>query len=159
MEKELCCYSIGVDFKICLQAQKSFLAFQETDPKEGILYYLTVVKIIRTIVIYSFISHWSRAVIKNWGPGISPGYYKCGPWLLSLENRRKIEPKEILSCLIPHLLVVFTRQLEILVTTLLILNWKQCSLSLPQACWSHYCIWLVYNYGLSHCIIIIFLNL
>ena len=31
---------------------------------------------------------------------------------------RKIEPKEIPSCLIPRLLVVFTRQLEILVTTL-----------------------------------------
>ena len=32
--------------------------------------------------------------------------------------RRKIEPKEIPSCLIPRLLVVFTRQLEILVTAL-----------------------------------------
>ena len=30
----------------------------------------------------------------------------------------KIKPKEIPSCLIPHLLVVFTWQLEILVTTL-----------------------------------------
>ena len=39
--------------------------------------------------------------------------------LLLLENRRKIEPKEIPSRLIPRLLVVFTRQLEILVTTLL----------------------------------------
>jgi len=35
-----------------------------------------------------------------------------------LENRRKIEPKEIPSRLIPRLLVVFTRQLEILVTAL-----------------------------------------
>ena len=35
-----------------------------------------------------------------------------------MENRRKIEPKEIPSHLIPRLLVVFTRQLEILVTTL-----------------------------------------
>ena len=35
-----------------------------------------------------------------------------------LENRTKIEPKEIPSHLIPCLLVVFTRQLEILVTTL-----------------------------------------
>ena len=40
------------------------------------------------------------------------------PWLLLLENRRKIEPKEIPSCLNSRLLVVFTRQLEILVTTL-----------------------------------------
>ena len=36
-----------------------------------------------------------------------------------LENRRKVEPKEILSHLIPRLLVVFTWQLEILVTTLI----------------------------------------
>ena len=35
-----------------------------------------------------------------------------------MENRRKIEPKEIPSRLIPRLLVVFTRQLEILVSTL-----------------------------------------
>ena len=53
-------------------------------------------------------------------PGISPGYYKHGPWLLSKENRRKIEPKETPSCLIPCLLVVFTWQLEILVTTLVL---------------------------------------
>ena len=38
-----------------------------------------------------------------------------------LENRRQIEPNEIPSCLIPRLLVVFTRQLEILVTTLTLL--------------------------------------
>ena len=49
---------------------------------------------------------------------IEPGYYECGPQLLSVENKRKTEPKEIPSCLIPHLLVVFTRQLEILETTL-----------------------------------------
>ena len=61
----------------------------------------------------------SRAVIKGRGPGISPGYYEHLPRLLSKENKRKIEPKEIPSCLIPCLLVVFTRQLEILVTTLL----------------------------------------
>ena len=41
------------------------------------------------------------AVIKGWGQGISPGCYECGPWPLSLENRRKMEPKEIPSCLIP----------------------------------------------------------
>ena len=60
-----------------------------------------------------------RAVIKGWGPGISPSYYECGPLLL-LENRRKLEPKETPRCLIPRLLVVFTRQLEILATTLLL---------------------------------------
>ena len=52
--------------------------------------------------------------------GISLGYYKHGPWLLSKENRRKIEPNETPSCLIPCLLVVFTWQLEILVTTLVL---------------------------------------
>ena len=41
--------------------------------------------------------------------GISP---QCIPWLLSKEA------KEISSCLIPRLLVVFTWQLEILVTPL-----------------------------------------
>ena len=60
-----------------------------------------------------------RVVIKSGGQGIFPGYHECGPWLFLLENRRKIEPKEIPSCLIPRLLVVFTRQLEILVTTLM----------------------------------------
>ena len=39
-----------------------------------------------------------------------------------MENRRKIEPQEMPSRLIPHLLVVFTRQLEILVTTLVFVN-------------------------------------
>ena len=70
-------------------------------------------------------SNISRAVIKSWGLGIFPGYYECGCWLLSLENRRKIEPgKEIPSCLIPRLRVVFTRQLEILVTTLHKTGWN-----------------------------------
>ena len=59
-----------------------------------------------------------RVVIKSRGPGIFPGYQESGPRLLLLENRRKIEPKEIAIYLIPRLLVVFTRQLEILVTTL-----------------------------------------
>ena len=62
---------------------------------------------------------WLRVVIKSRGPGILPAYEESGPWLLLLENRRKIEPKEIPSSLIPCLLVVFTRQLEILVTTLM----------------------------------------
>ena len=43
---------------------------------------------------------------------------ECGLQLLLLESRRNIEPKEIPSCLIPCLLVVFTWELEILVTTL-----------------------------------------
>ena len=47
------------------------------------------------------------------------------PWLLRtwppatfIGKQKKIEPKEIPSCLISHLLVVFTQQLEILVTAL-----------------------------------------
>ena len=58
-----------------------------------------------------------RAVIKSWGVGISPSYYEHGPLLLSLENRRKIKPKEVLSCLIPCLLVVFTLLLTALSDT------------------------------------------
>ena len=52
------------------------------------------------------------------GAGISPGYYECDPRLLLMENKRKLEPKETPKSLIPCLLVVFTRQLEILTTTL-----------------------------------------
>ena len=57
-------------------------------------------------------------MIQEAGAGASPGYYECGPQLLSSKNRRKIEPKEISSCFILHLLVIFTRQLEIFVTPL-----------------------------------------
>ena len=42
------------------------------------------------------------------------------------ENRRKIEPKEIPSCLIPCQLAVFTQQLEILVRALSHLNNSRC---------------------------------
>ena len=43
---------------------------------------------------------------------------------------RKIEPKEIPSCFIPNLLVVFTRQLEILVTSLRKGSWLVIKFSL-----------------------------
>ena len=50
--------------------------------------------------------------------GIPPSSYVCGPWLLSLEKRRKLNQKKSLSSrLIPHILVVSTRQIETLVTT------------------------------------------
>ena len=63
------------------------------------------------------------AVSKRKGPRISPGYWERGPRLLSWENRRKIEPKEIAGCLTPHLLTVFTQQLEILLfKTIIILE-------------------------------------
>ena len=51
-------------------------------------------------------------VFKRRRPGISSGYYERGPRLLSKGSRRKIEPEEIRSCLIPHLLAVFTGQLD-----------------------------------------------
>ena len=68
----------------------------------------------RKMIKSCFRHHESRVVIKSQWPGIFSGYYECGPRLLLLENRRKIEPKEAPSCLNPRLLVVFTRQLEIL---------------------------------------------
>ena len=74
-----------------------------------------------------------RAVIKSRGPGISPSYYECGPGLLLLENRRKLEPKEAPRCLIPRLLVVFTRQLEILATTLM-LHVNSCRTTFEHRC-------------------------
>ena len=60
-----------------------------------------------------------RAVIKGWGLEIFSRYYERDLRLLSQENRGKIELKEINSCLIPHLLLVFNQQLETLVTTAL----------------------------------------
>ena len=60
-----------------------------------------------------------RAVIKGWGPEIFSRYYEHDLRLLSQENRGNIELKEIKSCLIPHLLLVFIPQLEILVTAAL----------------------------------------
>ena len=59
---------------------------------------------------------FSGLSLRAGGQGFSPA--TSGPRLLLLENRRKIEPQEMPSRLIPHLLVVFTWQLEILVTTL-----------------------------------------
>ena len=54
------------------------------------------------------------------GQGFPPATMNVVPGsrLLSLENGRKTEPKEIPGCLISRPLVVFTRQLKILVTTL-----------------------------------------
>ena len=54
-----------------------------------------------------------RAVTKRQGHRISLGY-------LHRKVEEKCNQKEIPSCLIPRLLVVFTRQLEILVTTLVL---------------------------------------
>ena len=52
---------------------------------------------------FTYVSATVRTIIKRQEPGIPPSYYECGPQLLLLENRRKIKPKEIPSCFIPHL--------------------------------------------------------
>ena len=62
-------------------------------------------------------SHLPTNCLHNTGLSLRAGGWGF-PWLLSKENRRKIEPKEIPSCLIPCLLAVFTWQIEILVTAL-----------------------------------------
>ena len=61
---------------------------------------------------------YTRSVVKEPGTGDFSRLLREWPRLLLLENRRKIERKEISSRLIPRLLIVFTQQLEILVTTL-----------------------------------------
>ena len=60
----------------------------------------------------------TRLSLRARGRRFSPATKRSGPQLLLWENRRKVEPKEIPSGLIPRLLVVFMGQLEILVTTL-----------------------------------------
>ena len=76
----------------------------------------TLISLLKTI-------YWGIAGLSvRGGAGDFPSYYECGLRQLSWENIRKIEPKEICSCFIPHLLVVFTGQLEILVTPLGILG-------------------------------------
>ena len=60
-----------------------------------------------------------RTVIERRGQGNSPDYYVCDPRLFL--NRRNIHValKEIASSFIPRLLVVFTRQVQILVISLI----------------------------------------
>ena len=75
------------------------------------------------------------------GRGFPPATMSVAPRLLLLENRRKLEPKETPRCLIPHLLVVFTRQLEILTTTLYKKGdfYWHCSHHLPSSCIIYVC--------------------
>ena len=56
--------------------------------------------------------------MKRWRSGIFPGNDERGPLATFFGNGLKKEPKEIPSRFIPHLLVVCTWQLEILVTSL-----------------------------------------
>ena len=50
--------------------------------------------------------------------GFFPADMNVGPGYFHWKIEKKIEQIEFANCLIPSLLVVFTRQLEILVTTL-----------------------------------------
>ena len=59
------------------------------------------------------------------GPSLTAGSRGFPPAIMNvtpatfMRNRRNGEPEEILSCLIPHVIVVFTPQLEISVTALM----------------------------------------
>ena len=89
------------------------------------VFIITIINIIVIIIISSLINIWT--ILADPDPGLSlrgRGWEffpatKNVPQLLSKEKySRKIEPKETPSCLIPCLLLVFSWQLKILVTTL-----------------------------------------
>ena len=63
-------------------------------------------------------SYLVRAVIKRQGLGCPSATKKLAPSYLHRKIEEKMEPKEILNCMIPCRLVVFTWQLEIVVTAL-----------------------------------------
>ena len=60
----------------------------------------------------------NRAVIERRGWGFPPATMNVAPDYFHRKTEEQIEQNETPSCLIPRLLVVFTRQLEMLVTTL-----------------------------------------
>ena len=66
-------------------------------------------------ILLVFLYNVSGLSLRAGGRGFSPATKRVAPGYFYW----KIEPKEIPSPLIPRLLVVFTRQLEILVTTLM----------------------------------------
>ena len=75
--------------------------------------------IVSLAAVFSIVTQRSGGALRDdTKNGCEGDYYEHGPPVLSQENRRKIEPTATPSCLIPRLLVVFTQQLEILVTTL-----------------------------------------
>ena len=55
------------------------------------------------------------------GPGISPGYHEHDPSYFHVGNKTKMEPKELPSHSSHCLITVYTGQLEILVTALLMI--------------------------------------
>ena len=63
--------------------------------------------------------HFAGLSLRGWGRGFSPVTMNVAPGYFHRKTEEeKKEPKEIRSCLIPYLLVVFTQQLEILVIAL-----------------------------------------
>ena len=60
-----------------------------------------------------------RTVIERQGQGIFPDYYVCDPRLFLNRRNTLVALKEIASSFIPCLLVVFTRQVQILVISLI----------------------------------------
>ena len=89
------------------------------------VFIITLINIIIIIIISSLINIWTILAdpdpvlsLRGRGWEFFPAT-KNVPQLLSKENYgRKTEPKETPSCLIPRLLLVFSWQLKILVTTL-----------------------------------------
>ena len=73
-----------------------------------------------------------RAVIKRQGQGFSLSTMNVDSGYFQRKNRRKIEPKETCSCLIPCLCVLFTWQIEIL-TTLTIFQGHTCCVCIVQS--------------------------
>ena len=73
--------------------------------------HFTEVSILKRCLLSVILGLSGLSVTKSQGWGIFPGYCERGPDYL----HRKIEPKQILSCLIPRLQFVSTWQLEILV--------------------------------------------
>ena len=71
--------------------------------------------------------------LRGGGRGFSPATKRVAPGYSYWKIEAKIEPKEIPSRLIPCLLVVFTRRLEILLTTLFV--------CLNHSCMSHVWPW------------------
>ena len=60
----------------------------------------------------------SRLSLRDGDREFPPATMSVAPATFIGKNRRKIEPKDFPSCLIAYLLVVFTQQHKILVTTL-----------------------------------------
>ena len=64
------------------------------------------------IIIVNAYSVLAGLLLRAGGLGISSGHYECDPQLLSYENRRKIESKEIPSRLISAYLWYLTGNLK-----------------------------------------------